>query len=247
VVARLAGGRAVAVLAAIASVLGGPACGAEEDVPPVPTPSPTPVVFRGDARLDGAPFDAEFLGAAVLEHGLVTPCQAEIPPIDDGRFSIAVHSSDGGLGCGRPGAQVLLWTHVVGDTHWALDPIEWPADGRDEVDLEDGVEFRTSDPDGSSPEVAQFHGAVVAADGEPLPVGTEVEAFVGEARCGVASVRRADSFLGYVISVVGPASVPGCTRGASIQLRVGGDDADHNPIVNTPPGERDAIDLRRRR
>ena len=38
------------------------------------------VVVRGRANLDGASFDAQYLGAAVKRNGLVTPCQSALPP-----------------------------------------------------------------------------------------------------------------------------------------------------------------------
>ena len=231
--------------ALLAAVGGGCAEDGPAPDPPPPRPEPATVLFRGEARLDGAPVDADFLGAAVLEDGLATPCQAELPPVAKGRYAIRVHSSAGGLGCGAPGAKVVLWAFVGDRTLWSDAMIDWPADGDAAVDAD--VDFATANPSGAAPEVAQFSGTVFDGDGGVAPVGTEVEAFVGDERCGVASVRRSDTFVGYVISVVGPESVAGCERGAIIDVRVEGESYDHNPIVNTPPGERDPIDLRPRR
>ena len=227
----------------LAGALGASSCA--DDAPPAPSPLPSTVELTGEARLDGEPLDAPFLGAAVIDGGLVTPCQAAIPPVERGRFRIPVHSSRGGFGCGQPGTQVVLWTSAGGTTLWSTEAVAWPDDGAAEVDVD--LAFRAADPDGAAPEVAQFHGTVFEADGDVAPVGTRVEAFVGEVRCGMASVRRSDSFVGYVVSIVGPASVAGCTRDAPIQLRVAGAATDHDAIVNAPPGKRDPVDLRRRR
>jgi hypothetical protein len=38
--------------------------------------------------------------------------------------------------------------------------------------------------------------------------------------------------------------VAGCTRGLTVSFRVDGKRARHNPVVNTPPGERESVDLR---
>src|SRR6185295_4622288 len=46
------------------------------------------VVVRGDALLDGKPFDSRFVGAVVLEAGFVTPCQVTLPPVANGRYTI---------------------------------------------------------------------------------------------------------------------------------------------------------------
>ena len=51
------------------------------------------VLVRGRATLDGASFDAQYLGAAVKRNGLVTPCQRTLPRVRDGRFAISVHAA----------------------------------------------------------------------------------------------------------------------------------------------------------
>ena len=56
------------------------------------------VTFRGNARLDGKPFDAQFLGAVVVDDNLVTPCNVTIPTIIGGRFSIGVYGAQSSVG-----------------------------------------------------------------------------------------------------------------------------------------------------
>jgi hypothetical protein len=63
--------------------------------------------------------------------------------------------------------------------------------------------------------------------------------------CGVASIRAGRDFTGYVLSVVGPDAIDGCTSGATIAFRVDGTSAARaRPVTNTPPGEDNTLDLR---
>jgi hypothetical protein len=91
--------------------------------------------------------------------------------------------------------------------------------------------------------LAQFQGNVVGAHGERLAVGTRVDAYVGDTRCATASVRATDEFRGYILDVVGPESIPGCARGATLAFRIDGRPAAPTTVVNTPPGQRDSLDL----
>ena len=206
-----------------------------------PAPSQgTSIDVSGDARLDGKAFDSQFVGAVVLADGLVTPCQGALPAIEGGHYDIPVLTEEGGTGCGRPGAKVVLWTYAGDRIIYSTNSFAWPSGKKATFD----PEYSTTEPQGAAPDVAQFSGEVYGDDGQPVPVGTDVEAFVGDARCGVASVRRSDSFLGYVISVVGPDSIPGCTQDVAITFHVDGKPADSNPVLNRPPGVREPIDLR---
>jgi hypothetical protein len=164
--------------------------------------------------------------------------------VEGGHYSIRVHAAgeDAAAGCGRPGSEVVLWTFVKDGIHHSTNSLAWPERATPAVTF--AAEFSSSAPAGASPAVAGFNGTVFDADGETMPTGTLVEAFVGDVRCGVASVRPSESFLGYVLSVVGPESIEGCTRGLAITFKVDGEAATSNPVVNTPPGERDSVDLR---
>jgi hypothetical protein len=71
--------------------------------------------------------------------------------------------------------------------------------------------------------VTELSGPVTERNGRVAPLGTRVEAFIGDTRCGVASVRSfAENYSGYVLSVVGPDSIPGCARGGQINFRIEG-------------------------
>jgi hypothetical protein len=49
----------------------------------------------------------------------------------------------------------------------------------------------------------------------------------------VSSVRRTGSFSGFTLDVVGPESIPGCARGATITFRVN-DRLASDTAVNEP-------------
>jgi hypothetical protein len=76
---------------------------------------------------------------------------------------------------------------------------------------------------------------VFSRNGRQLPGGTRIDAYVGATRCGVSSVRRTGSFSGFIMSVVGPDSIPGCARGGTITFRVNGRLA-LDTAVNEPGG-----------
>ena len=88
------------------------------------------VVVRGHATLDGAPFDAQFLGAAVRNRGLVTPCQSTLPRVERGLYVVEVLSDAGASGCGVPGSEILLWTFTGNTQYFSTVALPWPADGR---------------------------------------------------------------------------------------------------------------------
>lgn len=190
----------------------------------VPSDTRDEIVLRGNATLDGAAFDADFLGAVVRRDRLVTACQAQIPPIFHGRFEIGVLTERAALGCGARGSDVLLWTFVQGKKMYTTLPFAWPPDSAD-LNIKH-IEFSTSEPNGAALPVTELAGEVSDARGNRLPAGTRVEAYVGTTLCGMASVRVAGgTFIGYILNVVGPDSVAGCDRDAPINFRINGQPA----------------------
>jgi hypothetical protein len=201
------------------------------------------VVVRGRATLDGAPFDAEFLGAVVRRGGLVTPCQGALPPIERGEYEIPVLAETEGRGCGAPGAEILLWTFTADTKIFSRGAARWPATG-DATEFD--ASFSTATPNGDAPAMSEFSGEVFDRNGRRLPVGTRVEAYVGSTRCGVASVRTADDFSGFILAVVGPDSIAGCARGATVAFRVNGRPATEtavNHLTGGAPGSGGSFDL----
>ena len=199
------------------------------------------VVVSGEALLDGAPFDSRWVGAVVVRSGLVTPCQDSLPPVQNGHYSVTVLAETEASGCGGRGARVVLWTYAFDMILYSTDTVPWPATGQAATFA---PHYSTADPAGARPVVAEFTGRVLGSDGQQLPPGTRVEAFVDNTRCGVASVRTRDTFTGYVVSVVGPDSIPGCTSGAPLTFHINGRVAAPTNAVNTPPGQHDALDLK---
>jgi pimeloyl-ACP methyl ester carboxylesterase len=180
------------------------------------------VLVRGGLTLDGAPFDARFLGAVVRRDGLITPCQYTLPSVDDGRYEITVLADEESSGCGAPGAQIFLWTFARNQKLYSRESVAWPGNGGT---TNFDASFSASAPVGGAPPTSEFAGEVYNRDGERLPPGTRVEAYVDDVRCGVASVRRTGSFSGYILAVVGPDSVTGCDRGAALTFRIDGQPA----------------------
>src|SRR5204862_4053110 len=91
--------------------------------------------------------------------------------------------------------------------------------------------FYVSAPDGGTLPTSGFVGEVFRRNGERLPPGSRVEAYVGDVRCGVASTRRTGNYSGYILSVVGPDSVAGCARDGTPTFRIDG-----QPATNAPGG-----------
>jgi hypothetical protein len=134
----------------------------------------------------------------------------------------------------------VLWTFADDKIVYSTNPLPWPGDG---TTAQFAPQYSTAAPAGAAPETAQFSGKVFGTNRQEIRSDARVEAFVGETRCGVASVRTNKGFSGYILSVVGPESIPGCTRGAALAFRVDGRPAIGSAVANTPPGQQDALDL----
>ncbi|GIW17386.1 MAG: hypothetical protein KatS3mg064_0543 [Tepidiforma sp.] len=75
----------------------------------------------------------------------------------------------------------------------------------------------------SPPEPPSRFAGSVTIDGQPAPAGTPIEARVGNASCGVATVFLQGGQARYVIDVAGAATQAGCgTPGAQVTFVVGG-------------------------
>ena len=65
-------------------------------------------VLHGSLSLDGAPFDAKFLGAIVRRDGLIANCQYTLSFVADGRYEVTVLADAEASGCGVQGAEIVL-------------------------------------------------------------------------------------------------------------------------------------------
>ena len=179
--------------------------------------------LSGTASLDGVPFDAEFLGAVVLDEGLATSCQRDLAEVAGGSYQIAVLGEHEAAGCGRAGTDVVLWTYVGDQQLYSTASVPWPTDAPVATFA---AAFSVSAPNGVMRPATELAGEVYGADGRKLGPGLRVEALVDGTLCGVSTTRENGDFVGFALSVVGPDSVAGCTWGAPITFRVDGRDAD---------------------
>jgi hypothetical protein len=183
------------------------------------------VTVSGNATLDGEPLDADFLGAVVRKDGLVTPCQADLPRVDDGAYEVPVLGKDESAGCGTAGADVLLWAYVGDTQYFATAPTPWPDDAPEATF---DAEFSTKTPNGDITPRTEIAAEIFEKDGSKVDPGARVEAYIGDTLCGVASVRRNGDFTGVSLSVVGPDAIPECARNGTVTFRV-----DDRPIETT--------------
>jgi pimeloyl-ACP methyl ester carboxylesterase len=183
------------------------------------------VRLRGTVTRDGKPFDANTLGVEVRRDGLTTPCQYTLASVTNGRYRITVQSDTEASGCGAPGTDLVLWTFVDGERLYSSEAVRWPGDGHTKTF---DAQFSTSEPDGVGAPPTGFAGEVYRRDGTKLGPGTRVEAFVGDTRCGVTSVRRTGNFSGFTLIIAGPETVPACAPGATLTFRING-----KPAVET--------------
>ena len=187
-------------------------------------------------------FDARWIGAVVRKDGLVTPCNNSLPPVRNGRFEITVRAATEAAGCGGPGAEILLWTFANDTKMYSSDAVAWPGNG-DDATLD--ASFSSTAPDGAATTRHR-----VQRRGDPARRPSAPSAARGSrptcAAPAAASPRCSGTgnFAGYILSVVGPDSMPGCDRGAPITFRINGrralgtavnDPANSTSLDLTPP------------
>src|SRR3981189_2170459 len=120
-------GKLLVVGVAVAGGVGG-AFGREADA--IRTGTEDRVVVRGRATLDGASFDAPYVGAVVTRNGRVPPCRRPLPRVRNGRFAINVFARAEASGCGAPGSEVFLWTFVQDQIVYSNQSVRWPGNGQ---------------------------------------------------------------------------------------------------------------------
>jgi hypothetical protein len=217
--------------------LAGFACNDDEPDRPPPTatstriPGPTPVpgadervTLSGTLTLDGAPLEADFLGVRIIRDGLATACQNTIPAVTQGRYEISIAADAEVRGCGASGAEVVLWAFVNDRYFFSIEAAPWPDNATAIFD----ASFSSDAPDGATTPVTDFKGHLYDANGGELPGGTVLEAFAGDIRCAVTSLRYGrndDEGRFYTLIVAGPEAIPGCAEGATLTFRLDGEPA----------------------
>lgn len=190
--------------------------------------------LRGALTLDGVPLEADFLGVRVIRDGLAVACQYTIPPVEGGDYEIKVASNAEVRGCGAPGAELLLWTFVNDAFVYSTQTAPWPGGG---ATATFDASFSTGDREGASQPVTEFKGHLFDREGRELPSGTVIEAYVGEVRCGVTSLRYgAGVERFYTLIVAGPESISGCTEGAGLTFRLNGEPAAETAVNDLAGG-----------
>lgn len=199
------------------------------------------LTISGVATLDGAPLVTDFLGARVVRDGRSAACQAAIPVVRGGRYEISVLGDAEARGCGVPGAEVVLWAYAGETFVFSSETLEWPADGGQ---ASFDATFSSGDPAGGSRTVTELKGRLYGRDGRQLFGAALIEAFVGEARCGVTSLRTGGETEGYyTLFVAGPDDVEGCVRGGRITFRVDGEPAIGIAVNDLAANDGSEVDL----
>jgi hypothetical protein len=196
----------------------------------------------GRLTLDGAPLDADFLGARIIHNGLAAACQGTLPAVTAGEYEIAVLSDPELRGCGAPGAEIILWAFANDTYYFTNETLPWPGAGLPAAF--DGT-FSSATPNGAATPVTELKGHIYDRDGNELPSGTVIEAFAGDTLCGVTALRDYAETEGiYTLVVAGPQSVPGCAEGATLTFRLNGEPAGPTAINMLAPADRDSeLDL----
>jgi len=191
------------------------------------------VAISGAVTLDGAPFDAEFLGVRVVNDGLPAICQLGIVPVEAGRYQAVVLAEEEVRGCGADGAELLVWTYVDETFVYSAEKLKWPGDGKS---VTFDATFSTGSPEGATFPTTEVHGQLTK-NGAPLPGGTVIEAYAGDVRCGISSLRYSGDFEGYAVVVAGPASLPDCREGSVLSFRVDGEPVEGTVTHNLARGQ----------
>lgn len=180
------------------------------------------ITLSGTITLDGQPA-AGYVFVVVVKDGLRRYCGlANATTGADGSYSLAVASDEEARGCGQPGAQLYADVYVPsrGRSFWSQELVTWPEAGG-----ELAFDAALADPGAYRPNTL-FRGEVIDSSGKSLPVGTVIEAYIGDTRCGITSLPPTAMVLGdpqtYYLAVVGPDSVAGCNGGEPVTFRVQG-------------------------
>jgi hypothetical protein len=229
---------ALAAAAGVACDGAAPHPGRTMAVPPAassPSAGGDALILSGNVTLDGTPAEAQFLGARVVRaDGLAAACQQTIPSVSAGRYQVGVLPDADVGGCGLAGARVVLWIFAHGRFFYSGETLPWPDEpGATAFD----ASFSTADPAGATAPATEFKGHLFAHNGAPLPGGTVVEAYAGDLRCGLTSLRAGDEVERfYTLIVAGPAAVPGCTEGARLSFRLNGEPAAESAVSDLAAG-----------
>ena len=201
------------------------------------------IVMSGALTLDGEPVRDAEVHVVVRKDGLERYCGLTQGMRANGRYVVVVASSEEAYGCGAPDAQLFLNVYVPdqGRAFWSRDLAGWPASGAElefDVILDDPGVFRP---------YTAFEGTALDSSGRSLPVGTIIEAYIGETICGISSLPPVtlDVYVPgrFLITVMGPESVTRCDEHATISFRINGELAEQSRVNDLNPYYQDVLDL----
>ena len=201
------------------------------------------VTISGRLTMDGQPFQGALLGVVPRRDGLEAACSfTQFSPVVDGAYRVVVAGDAEVLGCGTPGDSFYLFAVSRGEFLSSQELGVWP----EGTELTFDATFSSSDMGGIRLASTTFTGGLADASGEPLPPGTQLEAYIGEALCGRTSIPHtvmgANNPFVFFLSVAGPELVPECLAMAAITFRVDGDEIDQTATNDLGPEPHD-LDL----
>jgi pimeloyl-ACP methyl ester carboxylesterase len=166
-----------------------------------------------------------FLRLIVENDGLLADCRLVFKGVDsDSQYAEILATKSEVAGCGEPGVRIFAekLNACAADDRPMISTNQgiWPEEGKS---LELDLAFSCADLNGVALPFTVVAGDLFASNGDRIWRDAKVEAFIGDALCGVTSLsplaRLNDR---YLLLVSGPELRPGCLRDGTIELRVNG-------------------------
>jgi pimeloyl-ACP methyl ester carboxylesterase len=192
------------------------------------------VTLSGTITLDGEPLRGAYVGVIVRRGRFATDCTYQLEPVFDGTYRRYLPGEAELAGCGGPGAKVYVWAMVGGKAVFSQQALDWPGPGWSSTF---DVTMSRSDPGGANGPAFAVYGDALDDHGQPLPVGTRIEARAGSAVCAagdVAPVARV-AYVTYVLIGVQPAPA-GCGDGTTLRFYIHGRPSRESAILHYTNG-----------
>ena len=195
----------------------------------------------GTITLDGEPADGGFLWIDVITDGRRTACTYNNAFFDQGRYTTIVAGSDELPECGSEGRTLQLMFFEDG-VRYGGPAVPWPA-GETALTIDAAL---TQADVAADAEIGTFLGGqLLDADGNELPPGTTVEAYIGNALCGSYTVSSVVMIFeqgdGWGFPVPPQSEAPACAEGAEIKFRINGEPVEGTATHNLTPQTVDLV------
>lgn len=188
------------------------------------------LTVSGTLTVDGEPRSDGFLWIDIITEGRHTACTYNNAFLDRGRYTALVATSQELAECGAQGRmlQVMFFEDGV---RYAAPAVPWPTG---ETVLTVDTTLTQADILADSQVGTFIGGRLLDADSQEAPVGTKVEAYIGDALCASYTVAPVVMIFeqgdGYGFPVPPEADAPVCTNGADITFRING-----TPVEGSAP------------